>query len=90
MKPMSASVYNKEISAEAERWLYHGRLPPDWFTVVQLVEWHNAPLQYWARDKPRPGEVLAALELLVSTGHLEAGTDEFGARVFRCRQKDVR
>lgn len=78
--------YSSEIAAEAERWLHHEHMPYDlWFSVASLIKRKNSELHDWAQEKARPGETLAALELLVASGYLEAGRDEFGARVFRRR-----
>lgn len=79
--------YESQVTAEAHWLLYTAFIPytSEWFTVARWLDSSNKRLHDWAVDKRDVGLLLAAFELLVRTGHIEAGTEEFGARVFRRR-----
>jgi hypothetical protein len=76
-----------KVTDEAHWLLYSAFIPhtDEWFTVAQWLDIHNKAKYNWAVENRDVGLLLAAFELLVRTGHLEGGTDEFGARVFRRR-----
>jgi hypothetical protein len=84
------SDYGREIANTTEWLLYHTFIPhsDDWFTVATWVDkWLNGSGRHARDERPNPALVLAAFERLVTTGHLEAGTDDYGARVFRRRKE---
>ena len=79
--------FNPDVTAEAHWVLREAHFPytDEWYTVRRWLDYRNKDLHHWAKEKRDVGLSLAAFEMLVVTGHFEAGTDEFGARVFRRR-----
>ncbi len=84
------SDYEREVYTTAA-WLLYERFVPhtdEWVTVATWVDtWLNGSLKPANHECPNPAVLLAAFERLVTTGHMEAGTDDYGARVFRRRKE---